>query len=194
MPTRLRVLGFAGSLRKGSYNRALLNTAVELAPDTMEFIIFDLASIPFYNQDIEDYEDPASVTAFKRAIAESDALLICTPEYNYSIPGVLKNALDWASRSAKTTPLQGKPVAVMGASTGGFGTARCQMALQNLFAACGMHPLNSHRVLIAHAEEKFDESGRLIDTATRRIVKESLTALAEWTLILQRGKTSVQKV
>ena len=133
MITKIKVLGFAGSLRKGSYNRALLRAAVELAPEAMEITLFDLAMIPLYNQDVEDEGDPEPVKAFKHAIGDADALLICTPEYNFSIPGVLKNALDWASRPAKATPLYGKPVTVMGASTGAFGTARCQMALQNLF-------------------------------------------------------------
>jgi len=191
MVETMRILGFAGSLRRSSYNRALLNAAIELAPESMEISIFDLASIPLYNQDIEDQGDPADVKAFKRAIAEADGLLICTPEYNFSIPGVLKNALDWASRPAKTSVLRGKPVVVMGASTGAFGTARCQLALRSVFAFCNMHPLNYPQVLIGHAGEKFDSSGRLIDEETKGYISDNLKGFAVWVRILQEGKKVV---
>jgi len=193
MSPRVKVLGFAGSLRKGSYNRALLNVAVDMAPPAMEITVFDLISIPLFNQDVEDQDDPAPVKEFKEAIIRSDALLICTPEYNYSIPGVLKNALDWASRSDDIPSLYGKPVAVMGASNGMFGTARCQIALQNLFISCNMHPLATHKILIANAPQKFDASGRLTDATTRKSVQESLEALVRWTLILQQGQAALRK-
>lgn len=193
MSQKLQILGFAGSLRHASYNRALLNTALELAPDILEIVIFDLASIPLYNQDIENRGDPEPVRIFKKAIAESDALLICTPEYNFSIPGVLKNALDWASRPAKTSVLRDKPVAVMGASTGAFGTARCQLALRSVFAFCNMHPLNFPQVLITHADEKFDKQGRLIDEETKGFVQDNLVAFVRWIQVLQLGKKAVEE-
>ncbi len=188
MTKQLRILGIAGSLRQASYNKALLKSAIELAPDSVDIRVFDLAGIPLFNQDIEDQGDPERVKALKQAIAEADALLICTPEYNYSIPGVLKNALDWASRPSETSVLDGKPVAVMGASTGRFGTARCQMALHNVFSACNMHPLNFPQVLVADVTKKCDDMGRLTDERTRRLIRDTLEALAEWTMIVHGGK------
>jgi len=190
MVKRLKVLGIAGSLRHASYNKALLRAAIKLAPDSVEITTFDLADIPLYNQDIEDQGDPEPVKSFKQAIAKADALLICTPEYNYSIPGVMKNALDWASRPAASSVLDEKPVAVMGASTGPFGTARCQMALYNIFSSSNMHPLNFPQILIAEADKKFDDSGQLTDERTRKLIRDTLEALAEWTHMLHRGKNA----
>lgn len=188
MTKHLRILGIAGSLRQASYNKALLKSAIELAPDSVDIRVFDLAGIPLFNQDIEDQGDPERVKALKQAIAEADALLICTPEYNYSIPGVLKNALDWASRPSETSVLDGKPVAVMGASTGRFGTARCQMALHNVFSTCNMHPLNFPQVLVPDVTKKCDDVGRLTDERTRRLIRDMLEALAEWTILVHGGK------
>jgi len=193
MSSHLHVLGFAGSLRQGSYNRALLRAAIELAPNILEISTFDLAPIPLYNQDIEDKGFPEPVKKFKQAIAEADALLICTPEYNFSIPGVLKNALDWASRPAKSTPLSKKPVSIMGASTGAFGTARCQLALRSVFTFCNMRPVNTPQVLVTHAADKFDENGTLIDEPTKNIIKENLNELVTLTLILQKGKAALPR-
>ena len=124
MATPIRVLGFAGK-RRGSYNRAALRAAVELMPEGGSLETFDLQSIPLYHGDVEAEGFPAPVLAFKDAIRQADALLIVTPEYNYSMPGVLKNAIDWVSRPPQDSPLDGKPVAIMGASMGGFGTAAC---------------------------------------------------------------------
>lgn len=112
----LRVLGIAGSLRSASHNRGLLDAAKELVPDGVEIETFDIGDLPMYNQNVEAEGDPDTVTAFKAAIREADALLIVTPEYNYGLPGVLKNAIDWASRPPLGSPLTRKPVAVMGAS------------------------------------------------------------------------------
>jgi chromate reductase len=187
---RVRVLGIAGSLREGSYNRALLRAAQELAPPEIEVSIFDgLGSIPLYNEDVRTESTLTSVADLKQAIREADALLIVTPEYNYSIPGVLKNAIDWASRPPESSPLDGKPVALMGASTGTFGTVRAQMHLRQVCVYTNMLALNKPQVLVARARAKFDEQGRLTDEASIRFVREELEALREWTLRLCRRFT-----
>jgi chromate reductase len=185
----LRVLGFAGSLRKGSYNRALLRAAVELAPPDMEIVSFDLAPIPLYDGDVEAQGDPAPVTAFKDAIRKADALLIATPEYNYSVPGVLKNAIDWASRPTGPSGervLSGKPAAIMGASPGMGGTMRAQYHLRQSFVFTQVHALLSPEIFVARAAERFDAEGRLTDEKTRELLKKFLVALADWTQRLSR--------
>lgn len=182
---QLRVLGIAGSLRAGSYNRALLRAAQELAPEGMEIATFDLAPIPPYNADVERQGLPEPVAALKAAIRGADALLIATPEYNRSVSGVLKNALDWASRPPTDSPLNGKPVAIMGASTGSYGTVRAQEHLRLFCTATNMLPLNRPELYVARAEDKFDAEGRLTDAKTRNRVGKLLQALVEWTLLLQ---------
>ena len=134
---QIKILGFAGSLRRASYNRGLVRAASELAPSGIVVEAFDLSDIPLYDQDVEDAGEPASVVAFKQAIAAADALLVATPEYNHGVPGVLKNALDWASRPRVTSPLRDRPVAVMGASPGTGSTARAQAQLRETFVFTG---------------------------------------------------------
>jgi chromate reductase len=180
MPDPIRILGFSGSLRKGSYNTALLRAAGELLPDGATLETFDLSPIPMYNDDVRAKGFPESIGIFRDRIAAADALLIATPEYNYSIPGVLKNALDWASRPPDQ-PLFGKPVAVMGASTGNFGTVRAQMHLRQVFVTTNMLPINKPEVLVAQAKDKFDSESRLTDETTRGFVRELLEALVAWT-------------
>jgi chromate reductase len=179
MPEPIQVLGFAGSLRKDSYNLAALRAAQELLPPDMSLAIFDLAPIPMYNEDVRVLGFPPPVEAFRQQIYAADAVLIATPEYNSSIPGVLKNAIDWASR-APDPPFNGKPVAWMGASTGGFGTARAQLHLLQICANLNMLPLNRPRVLITHAREKFID-GQLVDENTRGQIRAMLEGLADWT-------------
>jgi chromate reductase len=176
----VQVLGIAGSLRTGSYNRALLRAAQELAPQGMTIVTFDLDAIPSYNADVEAQGFPAPVVAFKDAIAGADAILIATPEYNHLIPGVLKNALDWASRPADNAPLNGKPAAIMGASTGAIGTARAQQHLRLVCSYLNMPLLNQPEVLVARARDKFDASGRLTDEPTRQFLYKFLQAFARW--------------
>jgi chromate reductase len=142
---------------------------------------FDLAGIPLYNGDVEAQGMPPAVQEFKVAIRAADALLIVTPEYNYSVPGVLKNAIDWASRPPNDSPLDGKPVALMGASMGGFGTVRSQMTLRQVCVFTNMLPLNRPEVLISAAHEKFDADGRLMDERTRQAIQNLLAALLAWT-------------
>jgi len=184
----VRVLGFAGSLRRDSYNRAALRAAGECLPRGMSLAVFDLAGIPLYNEDVEREGFPPDVAAFKERIRHADALLIVSPEYNYSIPGVLKNALDWASRPPGQSPLPGKPVAVMGASTGYFGTARSQYHLRQVFVGLNMRPVNSPEVFIPMAQDKFDARGRLTDGEVRERITRLLAALYDWTLTLSRGE------
>ena len=182
----IHVLGIAGSLRAGSFNRHLLQAAVELAPDGMEISHFErLGDIPPFNQDVEAKGDPEPVVAFKRAIAEADALLIATPEYNYGVPGVLKNALDWASRPAGKCVLQRKPTALMGASPGAQGTARSQLQLRQMFVFTETYVLPKPEIYVARAHERIDATGRVTDEVTRRLIGELLQALAAWTTRLK---------
>ena len=177
----LVVCGIAGSLRRGSYNRALLRAAQELAPPDVEIRIFDrMAEIPLYNHDVEAEGVPEPVQALKRAIGEADALLFATPEYNHGVPGVLKNAIDWASRPARASVLSGKPAAILGASTGITGTARAQSQLREAFVFTNTPALLQPEILVYRAKEKFDEEGRLTDDKTREFVGKLLHALADW--------------
>ena len=180
MTSKLRILGFAGSLRKGSFNKAILRAAQEMVPSEAELAIFDIAGIPLFNQDLEN--QPAErVTEFKTAIRGADSLLIATPEYNYSMPGVLKNALDNASRPYGDNALDGKPVAIMGASIGMLGTARAQYHLRQSCVFLNMYPLNVPEVMVPFAQDKIDDQGRLNDGKTREKIKELLDALIIWT-------------
>lgn len=183
----LKVLGFAGSLRRASYNRGLLRAAQEVAPEDVEIEVVTLDAIPPFNQDVEAAGDPPPVREFKARIRAADALLIATPEYNYSIPGVLKNAIDWAARPAAETVLRGKPVALLGASVGFAGTVRAQLALRQVLVFTGSLALLPPEVLVANAMQKFDADGNLIDADTRPRVRELLEALAEWTRLLRAG-------
>ncbi len=178
----LRILGIAGSLRAGSFNRALIGAAAELAPESLEVRVFDgLGAIPLYDADVEAKGDPPAVVALKTAIRDADALLIATPEYNYGIPGVLKNAIDWASRPAGRSVLNRKPAALMGATPGGTGTARAQLALRQTFVFTETYALPRPELLVARAHEKIDAAGRVTDEPTRQRIRELLEALAEWT-------------
>ncbi len=180
----IHVLGFAGSLRKASYNAGLLRAAREVLPDGMELEVFDLLPIPLYNGDVEAQGLPEPVRHFRERILAADALLIATPEYNYSIPGVLKNAIDWASRPP-SPPVNGKPLAIMGASPSMFGTARSQYHLRQVCIYLDIRPLNRPEVFVANAAQKFDEHGNLKDDTTRQYVRGLLEALASWTRLMR---------
>ncbi len=179
MNQKISVLGFAGSLRKGSYNRALLRAALELVPDDANLEVFELEGIPPFNQDMES-SLPEKVEEFKLKIKAADAILIVTPEYNYSIPGVLKNAIDWASRPYGDNSLEGKPVAMMSASIGMLGGARAQYHLRQSFVFLNMHPVNRPEVFVTFAPQKFDDKGKLIDEKTKELVRDLLNNLAAW--------------
>jgi chromate reductase len=179
-PSPIRVLGFAGSLRKGSYNRALLRAAQEVAPENMEIDIFDLLEVPLYNGDVEANGDPEGVARFKQAIRDADGVLMVTPEYNHGVPGVMKNAVDWASRPPRGAALDRKPVAIMGASPGITGSARGQSQLRQAFEFTNSYAMPQPEFLLFKAHEKFDEEGRLTDEVTRRFLGQFLTAFAAW--------------
>lgn len=172
------VLGVSGSLRRGSYNTALLRAADEMLPAGMRLEVFDLSPLPMFNQDTE-VPLPGPAATFRARLAQADALLIATPEYNASISAVLKNAIDWASRGPGS-PLVGKPVAIMGASTGNFGTVRAQAHLRQVLTHTGALPLGKPEVLVARAEQAFDSEGRLIDEAARAFLRDLLAALLHW--------------
>ncbi|APV45240.1 NADPH-dependent FMN reductase [Dehalogenimonas formicexedens] len=180
METRIKVLGFAGSLRRGSFNRLLLRNAVELAPSGMEIKTFDLAPIPPFNQDLE-HDPPAAVREFKSLIRAADAILFVTPEANYSVPGVMKNAIDWASRPYGDNAFKEKPAAIMSASISSFGGARAQYHLRQIMVFLEMYPLNRPEVMVPLAAQAFDSDGRLIDPKSRELIEQLLAALRDWT-------------
>jgi chromate reductase len=176
----LVVLGIAGSLRRASYNRGLLRAAVRLAPAGIEIRCFDLHGVPFYDGDVEAQGDPGAVRRLKEAIRGADALLIATPEYNGSYSGVLKNALDWASRPPQGSALRNKPVAMIGASPSCRGTARAQEALHRVLLETEARVLPGPRLLVAGAHLKFDSDGNLHDDETRAWLGELVETLAGW--------------
>ncbi|MBZ5495224.1 MAG: NAD(P)H-dependent oxidoreductase [Acidobacteriia bacterium] len=176
----VKILGIAGSLRRGSFNRAALRAAQALAPAGAELEVFELDGIPGFNQD-EEQHPPAKVAELKSRVRAAGAILLVTPEYNYSIPGVLKNAIDWASRPYGDNAWNGKPVAVMGASIGTMGTARAQYHLRQCFVFLNMHALNQPEVMITNAAERFDASGNLIDEKIKERIRELLNSLVTWT-------------
>lgn len=185
MDTTINILGFTGSLRRNSYNKAALRAAGELLPEGANLDIVDLAPIPFFNEDLEAEGVPQVVIDFKKKIALADAILIATPEYNYSIPPVLKNALDWASRGTDL-PLSGKPLGIISASPGLFGGARAQYHLRQVCVVLNLLPLNKPEVFIMGAHTKFDQDGRLIDDYSRNAISRLLQALVERTQELKK--------
>ena len=179
MSKPIRILGIAGSLRQKSYNRAALRAATELLPEGATIDTFDLGGLPGFSQD-DEQNPPEKVVELKRRIRESDAVLFVTPEYNYSIPGVLKNAIDWASRPHGDSAWSGKPAAIMGASVGALGTARAQYHLRQVMVFLNMFPINQPEVMIAHAHERFDAEGNLTDEQTKEFIRHLLRNLVEW--------------
>jgi chromate reductase, NAD(P)H dehydrogenase (quinone) len=180
------ILGIAGSLRRASYNRAALRAAQQLVPEDAVVESFELDGIPGFNQDDEAHP-PAKVVESKTRVRVADAILLIPPEYNYSIPGVLKNALDWASRPYGDNAWNGKPVAVMGASVGMLGTARAQYHLRQVFVFLNMYPLNQPEVMIAHAAERFDAAGNLLDAHAQDLIRQLLRNLVAWSRFLRQG-------
>jgi chromate reductase len=176
----ISVLGISGSLRKASFNMAALRTAIEVKPAGMTVTVADISQIPLYNEDVRAQGFPPPVEALRRQIAEADALLFACPEYNYSMSGVLKNAIDWASRPPDQ-PFAGKPCAILGAAAGMAGSARAQGDLRRAMVFLDMHPLNKPEVLIGQAQTKFDEQGRLTDEAARGFIRDMMAALERWT-------------
>lgn len=183
---KLRILGIVGSLRHQSYNLSAMRTVQAMSPPDVSLELCTLAGIPPFNQDDEQRPPPA-VVQFKAAIRAADALLIATPEYNYSIPGVLKNAIDWATRPYGDNPFTGKPAAIFGASVGKMGTSRSQYHLRQVLTALNVHALNQPEVMISDAATRFDENGRLVDDEVRERLEKLLAALTQWTRRLRAG-------
>jgi len=175
-----QIVGIAGSLRRASFNRALLRAATELAPATLRITTHDLIEVPLYNGDVESVEVPRAVLALREAVQAADGLLIATPEYNHGVPGVLKNTIDWLSRPPRASALNGKPAAIMGATPGMGGTARGQSQLRQAFVFTNTYAMAQPELLVAKANEKFDASGTLTDQPTREFLGKFLAAFAAW--------------
>jgi len=177
--TDLNILGISGSLRAGSFNTALVRNAQKHAPAGLSVSLYQgLDQLPIYNQDLDDDENlPESVARLRLAIADADGLLIATPEYNYSIPGGLKNLLDWASRPAASSVLRHKHIAIAGASPGAFGTVRAQLALRQVFLWTHSHVVVKPELMLFGAAQRFDEAGNITDETTIDLLRELLTAL-----------------
>jgi chromate reductase len=175
-----RIVAIAGSLRRGSFNRALIRAAQELAPEGLTIESIEIGELPFYNADVEAEGDPPEVDRFKASIREADGLLIATPEYNGGIPGVLTTAIDWGSRLPGRAPLAGKPVALIGASPSQIGTARAQLHLRQLLGHVHARVLPPPELLVARAHERFDANLRLTHEGTRRILEQMLDRFSRW--------------
>ena len=181
MSDYFQLVGISGSLRKGSFNTMLLKAASQVLPFNVSMEIISIEDIPLYNADLDlpsAKQRPQPVEHFRKMLTDADGILISSPEYNYSIPGGLKNAIDWASRG-EDSPLLRKPVAVIGATTGLWGTTRMQLAFHNVFLFLDMKPVYKPEVLVAQAEKKFDKNGNLIDEMAKKILKQKLQALKE---------------
>ncbi len=175
----VRILAISGSTRSGSYNRRLLIAAREVAPTGVEIEIADISALPFYDSDLEAAGAPASVREFKEQMRSADALLIATPEYNGTIPGLLGNALDWTSRPHGQAPLTGKPVAIMGATTSPRGGARAQAVLRQILAATRCAVVPEPELVVRSAHDRFDE-GKLCDEPSRDCLRVLLAHLIDW--------------
>jgi chromate reductase, NAD(P)H dehydrogenase (quinone) len=179
MPNKIKVLAFSGSLRKDSYNSSLLRAAIELKPENMEIEIFDIGGIPLYSDDLKTEGFPEKIKSFAEKISSADGILIATPEYNYSIPGVLKNAIDWISRMAPQ-PFNEKPAAIFGASPGMLGTVRAQIHLRQIAVFVNLIVMNKPEVYVNFAKDKFDLNGNLTDEKTREVISKFLTSFNNW--------------
>lgn len=173
----MKILGIGGTLRKGSYSKALLLEAQRLAPKDIVIEITEFGDFPLYNSDIPV---PKKVREFKRKIREADAILFSTAEYNYSVPGSLKNAIDWGSRPYGDNSFEDKPAAIMSESTGINAGSKAQYHLRQMMVFLDVHVLNKPEVMVPQAKEKFDEKGNLADEHTKEKIKELLEALAKW--------------
>jgi chromate reductase len=185
MSEQFRILGIAGSLRKESFNRSILRAATQLVPQDASIDVFELDGIPGFNQD-EEQNPPAKIANLKKRVRESDAILFVTPEYNYSVPGVLKNAIDWASRPYGDSAWNGKPAAMMGASIGAMGTARAQYHLRQMMVFLNMYPINQPEVMIANAPKGFDADGNLTDETSKELIRQLLQNLVNWAQQLRK--------
>jgi chromate reductase len=176
----IRILGIAGSLRKNSFNKQLLQAATKLLPEAAQLELFGIGDIPLYNQDVEVSGIPEAVKRFKERIESADAILIATPEYNHSYPGILKNAIDWGSRPYGQNSFNGKPVAVISASPGTFGGVGAQDQLKQVLLALNMHLVSQPAVIVTSAHDKIDSDGNLTDSITTQFFTQLLANLVEF--------------
>jgi chromate reductase len=190
---RERIVAFAGSLRRRSFNRALIRAAEELAPEGMTIEEIEIGGLPFFNADVEADGDPSAVAAFKERLREADGVLIATPEYNDGVPGVLTNAIDWGSRLPGRSPLAGKPVAIMGASPSQIGTARAQLHLRQLLSHVHARTLPPPELVVAAAHQRFDADLRLTHEATRAVLAALLERFARW-IARERAAVEAERV
>jgi chromate reductase, NAD(P)H dehydrogenase (quinone) len=179
MTTTTHIVAFSGSLRKSSFNTAAIKAAAQLMPDNCTLELLDISDLPHYNQELDGDNPPKAVLALAQKVAKADAVLFATPEYNYSVPGVLKNAIDWLSRQ-QPQPFSGKPAAIISASMSLFGGARAQYHLRQIMIYLDVHFVNKPEVMIAGAHEKFNATGELEDELTRDFIKQLMTALVSW--------------
>ena len=180
----IRIGGICGSLRKGSYNLMLLRAAADLMPEDVQYEEIPIGDLPLYNQDLDGDRPPEAVQVFRERVKRTDGLLFAVPEYNYSLTGALKNALDWASRPVAESGLFDKPAAIMGASQGTFGTVRAQLHFRHVAVFTNMHLVNKPEVLVRDPQAKFSPDGRLQDEDTRKLVSQLVTELVRWTKVL----------
>ena len=188
MKKDITIVGISGSLRKDSYNTKLLNVASTLLPEGVKMNIISIADLPVYNEDNDlpiVSQRPAAVVKFREELAKADGIVIVSPEYNYSIPGGLKNAIDWASRGTDS-PLVGKHVSLMGATMGAWGTVRMQLAFHPVFQITGLKRVNSPEVLVAQVHEKFDAQGNFTDEYVKKAIQGNLQALKDQLLLSQK--------
>ena len=179
MKKRLKIIGICGSLRQKSFNKILLEIFASYLPENVHFEAVNISSLPFFNSDLEA-APPQEVIKFRNVIQFADAIIFATPEYNYSISGVLKNAIEWGSRPYGVAVLNGKPVAMMGASTGMIGTARAQSHLRQICVQCDMRPLNRPELFVSFAGDKINQRGEIIDQHTKEKIQEMVKALIDW--------------
>lgn len=180
----VRILGISGSGRRGSYNSALLEAAKELVPENVVLETYDVSGFPLFNQDLEA-RMPGAVREFKEKIRQADAILFATPEHNYSVSAVLKNAIEWGNRPETDNSWDRKPAAIISASTSPRGGARAQLHLRQIMVDLNMHAINEPQLLVARAQEKFDANSKLMDERSREILRNVLASLAEWTRKLE---------
>lgn len=185
MNQTINILGIPGSIRRQSYNVSALRAAQTLAPDGVALNIFDIGGIPAFSED-EEKNLPSKIMEFKKQIREADAILFATPEYNYSISGVLKNAIDWASRPYGDSAWSGKPAAIMGATVGTLGTSRAQYHLRQICVTLNMPVVNKPEVMISNASKLFDAEGNLTDESTKKHIRSLLESLVEWTYLFSK--------
>jgi len=184
-PSSLTILGISGSGRKRSFNNALLEAAKPLLPPNTNLEVVDVSRLPLYNQDLE-HEMPVDVKELKKKIRDADAILFATPEHNYSVTAVLKNAIEWGNRPPRDASWSGKPAAIISASTSLRGGARAQLHLRQIMIDLNMYPINRPQLMVADAKDKFSEDLQLTDEESRQTLRDVLSSLLDWTRKLQR--------